>query len=138
MCELELEVVRHALGVARKHGFAEVELALGEDTFSAALAAEPVRASKGGTSESASPNASNPPDVELPAIRATLVGYYREAPNALRAGRSVRKGDIVAVIEALGLANDVESTVSGEIVEVFIEPGQAVQYGQNLAFVRPL
>ena len=45
-------------------------------------------------------------------------------------------GDIVAVISQLGIANDVESRVSGEIVEVLIEENQPVMFGQVLARIK--
>ena len=46
------------------------------------------------------------------------------------------KGEIVASIAALGLNNDVESPVSGEIIEVLVKPDQAVEFGQALALVK--
>ena len=66
-------------------------------------------------------------------IKATLVGYYREAKEPIAVGRTIRKGDPVGTIEALGIVTDVTSKVEGEIVEVLVEPGQAVEYGQVLA-----
>ena len=130
MSELDLDVVRHALTLARAQGFAEVELAVGESSFTARLA-------PGAPSSSTPPNTdSQPSEASLVPIKSTVVGYYREANPPLHAGQTVKKGDVVAVIVALGLANDVESTVSGEVVEVLVEPEQPVQYGQPLANVR--
>lgn len=133
MSELDLEIVRHALGLARANGFAEVELAVGENSFSASLA--PGAPAGVGTPTSSSPDAV-PAEPPLSPIKATLVGYYREAKVPLADGQTVQKGDVVAVIVALGLANDVESTVSGEVVEVLVQPESPVEYGQPLALVR--
>ena len=132
MSNLDLELVRHALSVARKHGFAEVELGVGEESFSAKLDPAPPKSK---TKKSAAIEAAST-ESELQNVVATLVGYYREAKQPLQVGATINKGDVVAVISALGIANDVESKVSGEVVEVLVEPNQPVEYGQVLARVK--
>ncbi|MGV3615093.1 MAG: acetyl-CoA carboxylase biotin carboxyl carrier protein [Fimbriimonas sp.] len=130
MAELDLEIVRHALGVARQNGFAEVEVAVGEASFSARLDPMPPGAPKpAAVSES-------PQEPPLTDVKAPMVGYARPGRVSLTVGEEVQKGQVVAVIEALGLANDVESPVAGEIVEVLVAPGDPVQYGQVMARVR--
>jgi len=132
MAGLDIELVRHALDVARKHGFAEVELGFGDDSFTAQLApGTPVArpSATSGVSASAEP--------VLQAIKASQVGYYMPAKDPLAPGLQVKKGDLVAVIAALGIANDVESKVAGEVVEVLVEEDQPVEYGQVLAWVKP-
>ncbi len=129
MADLDLELVRHALSVARQYGFAEVELGIGDQSFSARLDPAPKK-------KSASAASSAPVEPELLTITSTLVGYYREAKHPLKVGASVKKGDVVAVISALGLTSDIESKHSGEVVEVLVEPNQPVEYGQALAKVK--
>lgn len=134
MASIDAEVVKHALQVARDHGFAEVELANGEAQFRASL--EPATRSKiqatGVVDES-----DFPPETSLLSIKATHVGYFREDEGKLEVGYHVAKGDVVASISTLGLANDVESTVAGEIVEVLVKDGDAVEFGQAIARVKP-
>lgn len=125
----DLDLVRHALKTARRNGFTEVELAVGPDSFQAKL-----RPMAGGGVALEEPERAEPP---LGTISATLVGYYREAKNPLQVGQQVRAGDVVAVIAALGIANDVESKVAGEVVEVLVTPDQPVEFGQPLARVKP-
>lgn len=133
MSALDSDLVRHALSVAREQGFSEVELAVGEDRFEARLSS-----ARGRTVSASAKDLSSPSSVELaPAqIVSPLVGYYREAPKALKVGAVIKQGDVVAVIAALGIANEVESKHSGEILEVLVTPDQAVQYGQPLATVK--
>jgi len=131
MSNLDLELVRHALSVARQHGFAEVELGIGDQSFSARLDSSPKR--KTAAKDSTELAASEP---ELQTLAATLVGYYREAKSPLKVGATVKKGDVIAIVSALGIANDVESKYSGEVVEVLVEPNQPVEYGQALAKVK--
>lgn len=125
---MDLDLVRHALDAARKHGYAEVELGEGDATFSARLARLPKTATA--VTEVA------PPDDSPKPIRATLVGYWRDAKTPLTVGMTVKKGDVIGMVEALGIVTDVTSTVSGEVVETFAQAGQAVEYGQPLAAVR--
>jgi len=124
------------LELARKHGFAKVELSTGDDQFRAYLMRDPAPA----TAVAASPDSptAEPTEPPLLSIKATLVGYYQESAKPLAVGATVRKGDIVAVIAALGLGNDVESTVAGEVVEVLVEPDQPVEFGQILAKVKAI
>jgi acetyl-CoA carboxylase biotin carboxyl carrier protein len=65
------------------------------------------------------------------------VGYYRADGAKLEVGQTIEKGDVVATIAALGLANDLESPVSGVVTEVLAKEGDPVQYGQVLAKVKP-
>ncbi len=134
MASIDADVVKHALTVAREYGFAEVELANGEARFVASLEPAPRK-------KKAVPLASGPEGLngacELLTIKANHVGYLRAEGGKLQVGERVEKGDAVASIATLGLANDIESTVSGEIVEVFVKDGDSVQYGQVLAQVKP-
>jgi acetyl-CoA carboxylase biotin carboxyl carrier protein len=132
MASLDPELVRHALKVAREYGFAEVEIELDAAAFRAKL--DPAPKKPRGSSTSAEPGSDQP---ELLTIKAPLVGYYQERPEPLSPGQTVRQGEIVAVIAALGLANDVESAVAGEVVDVLVKAGDPVEYGQPLATVRP-
>ena len=126
---MDLDLVRHALDAARKHGYAEVELGEGDASFSARLARVPKAKPAPGVE-------APPPDDSPKPIRATLVGYWREGKTPLTVGMTVKKGDVIGMVEALGIVTDVTSTVSGEVVETFAQAGQAVEYGQPLAAVR--
>jgi biotin carboxyl carrier protein len=125
------EVIRHALATARRNGYSEVQLEAGDSSFEATL--EPM-------AHRAIPSAAGPGETatapDSADITATLVGYYEPANPPLAVGQTVAKGGLVAVITALGLANDVEASVAGEVIEVLVAKGDAVMYGQPLARVR--
>jgi acetyl-CoA carboxylase biotin carboxyl carrier protein len=133
MAQLDIDLIRHALTVAQKNGFAEVELEIGDDSFSAKLAALPRKAP---APEPAVPSEPAETGEKLGAIKSTLVGFYREAKVPMQVGARVEKGDVVAIIGALGIANDIESPISGEVVEVLVVPNQPVEFGQVLARIR--
>ena len=125
---MDLDLVRHALAAARRHGYAEVELGEGEASFTAKLGRTP--------KPPTAPAANTVQDEGPRAVRSTLVGYWRDGKAPLEVGRTIRKGESVGMVEALGIVTEVMSKEEGEVVEVLVEPGQAVQYGQALARVK--
>jgi acetyl-CoA carboxylase biotin carboxyl carrier protein len=78
---------------------------------------------------------------KLHAILSPIVGtFYRspspEAPPFISPGDRIEKGRIVCIIEAMKLMNEIESDVSGEVVEVLPQNGQPVEYGEKLVTIR--
>ena len=91
-----------------------------------------------------------PPTVETPAestedlyvMKSPIVGtfYAAPAPNAppfVNVGDVVQVGQVLCIIEAMKLMNELESEVAGEIVRIYVENGQPVEYGQSLFAIRP-
>lgn len=71
-----------------------------------------------------------------------MVGTFYESPSPGAAsfvskGSSIKEKTIVCIIEAMKLMNEIEAEVKGEIVEVLVENGQLVEYGQPLFKVKP-
>jgi acetyl-CoA carboxylase biotin carboxyl carrier protein len=78
----------------------------------------------------------------LVAIEAPMVGtFYRaSSPTAepyVREGDLVKQGQILCIIEAMKLMNEIESKVAGRVAKVFVENGQPVEYGQPLFLIDP-
>ena len=74
---------------------------------------------------------------EYKTIKSPMVGtfYSKSSPSAkpyVEVGTQVKKGDIVCVIEAMKLMNEIEADVDGEIVEVCVNDGDTVDYGKVL------
>ncbi|MCS6950011.1 MAG: biotin/lipoyl-containing protein [Armatimonadota bacterium] len=65
-------------------------------------------------------------------IRAPLVGFFQPRSQPLRVGDRVQRGEVVCLIRAMGLPNEVRSPIDGRVVEVLVEEGVAVEYGQPL------
>ena len=81
-------------------------------------------------------------DSGLVPIGSPMVGTYYEAPSPdsppyVRQGDRVSKGQVVCIVEAMKLLNEIESEVSGTIVRVAVENAQAVEFGQALFMVEP-
>lgn len=134
---LDLDAIRHALKVARRHGLTEVELCVGETRFSARLAPMPVMAPPVHTSSAAESAAIDlPSEPDHTPITAGLVGFFRVGKTKLEIGQTVEAGQSLGAIAALGISSEVECPVSGEIVEVLIQPDAPVEFGQVLARVK--
>ncbi len=75
-------------------------------------------------------------------VKSPIVGtfYASPAPNAppfVKLGDHVDVGQVLCIIEAMKLMNEIESEVAGEIVRVYLENGQPVEYGQSLFAIKP-
>jgi acetyl-CoA carboxylase biotin carboxyl carrier protein len=75
-------------------------------------------------------------------VKSPIVGtFYRAAePGAkdfVSVGETVRKGQVLCIIEAMKLMNEIDSEYDGEVVSVYVENGQPVQYGERLFAIRP-
>ncbi|NYE58711.1 sodium-extruding oxaloacetate decarboxylase subunit alpha [Carboxydothermus ferrireducens] len=74
-------------------------------------------------------------------ITSPMVGtFYRApapgAPPFVEVGQKIKPGDVLCIIEAMKLMNEIESEISGEIVEILVENGEMVEYGQPLFKVK--
>jgi acetyl-CoA carboxylase biotin carboxyl carrier protein len=77
------------------------------------------------------------PRAEGRAIKSPIVGTFYRSPSPdaaayVNVGDRVKKGQIVCIIEAMKLMNQIESDVEGVVTEILVENGQPVQFGQEL------
>ena len=70
-------------------------------------------------------------------IFSPLVGHFRHIKPLVGLGARVAKGQVVGIIEAVKLINEITSPANGRITDVLVEDGQAVEYGQELFSVQP-
>ncbi|HVW04423.1 MAG TPA: acetyl-CoA carboxylase biotin carboxyl carrier protein [Vicinamibacterales bacterium] len=90
------------------------------------------------------PVSSAPDDAEsvnLAVIKSPIVGtFYRSsepgAKSFVEVGDTVRKGQVLCIIEAMKLMNEIESDCDGEIATIYIENGKPVQFGERLFAVK--
>jgi acetyl-CoA carboxylase biotin carboxyl carrier protein len=80
-------------------------------------------------------------EIELAVVKSPIVGtFYRSAePGAasfVEVGTVVKKGQVLCIIEAMKLMNEIDSEYDGEIVNVYVENGQSVQYGERLFAIK--
>ncbi|QOY36071.1 acetyl-CoA carboxylase biotin carboxyl carrier protein [Anaerobacillus isosaccharinicus] len=87
---------------------------------------------------------------ETPAVKPTnlhkitspMVGTFYSSPSPdsapyIKVGDQVKSDSVVCIVEAMKLMNEIEAEIKGEIVEILVENGQLVEYGQELFLVKP-
>lgn len=79
---------------------------------------------------------------DLHLVKSPIVGTYYEAPSPgaeafVKVGSHIESGQVLCIVEAMKLMNEIESDESGEVVRIFVENGQPVEYGQPLFGIRP-
>ena len=99
---------------------------------------------------SSAAGAAPPPPAEAPAapaeelhmVRSPIVGTYYESPSPgsppfVKPGDSVEVGQVLCIVEAMKLMNEIEADVAGEVVKLLVKNGQPIEYNQELFAIRP-
>jgi acetyl-CoA carboxylase biotin carboxyl carrier protein len=94
------------------------------------------------TATAAAPGPAAPDETGLVQVKSPIVGtFYRSpdpaSPPFVSVGDRIHVGQVLCIIEAMKLMNEIEAEVAGEVVKVHHESGQPVQYGEPLFAVRP-
>jgi len=81
-------------------------------------------------------------DAKYITIKSPIIGtFYRkpspDKPSFVEVGQSISKGDVLCVIEAMKLFNDIESEVSGKVVKILVDDSSPVEFDQPLFLVDP-
>jgi acetyl-CoA carboxylase biotin carboxyl carrier protein len=88
----------------------------------------------------AAPEGRSAEDLHL--VKSPIVGTYYGSPSPgaepfVKIGGYIETGQTLCIVEAMKLMNEIESDISGEVLRVFVENGQPVEYGQPLFGIRP-
>lgn len=81
-------------------------------------------------------------DESLQMVKSPIVGTFYEAPSPgappfVKVGDTVAEGQVLCIVEAMKLLNEIESDVAGEVVKILATNGQPIEYGQELFAIRP-
>ena len=90
----------------------------------------------------AAPPPAPPADEELHIVKSPIVGTFYGSPSPGAAsfvspGDHVEKGQIICIVEAMKLMNEIESDATGEVVKCLVTNGQAIEFGQPLFSIKP-
>jgi len=137
----EFELERGDVKLRIKRGSPESAQALTERI----IAVHPAPASPAPVpAASAAPPIPEPPKPEegLHMVHSPIVGTYYESPSPgsppfVKPGDSVEAGQVLCIVEAMKLMNEIEADVAGEIVKCLVKNGQPIEYGQDLFAIRP-
>ena len=109
------------------------------------IASAPQAVAHTAANQPAPPPASSPaavdPEAGLHIVKSPIVGTFYGSPSPGAAqfvspGDHVAKGQVIAIVEAMKLMNEIESDASGEIVKCLVSNGQPIEYGQPLFTIR--
>lgn len=83
------------------------------------------------------------PEKKYHEIKSPIVGTFYRAPSPdaepyVKVGDTVQVGQVLCIVEAMKLMNEIESDVNGKIVQILVENAQPVEYGQTLFLIEPL
>lgn len=146
---MDLRKLKKLIDLVQESGISELEITEGDERvriakqISPAPVAAPVSLpppiSQGATAPAAPAPAPVEPDGLV--IKAPMVGTFYRSPSPgakpfCEVGQAVAVGDVLCIIEAMKLMNEIESEVAGVISAILVENGQAVEFGQPLLVIR--
>jgi acetyl-CoA carboxylase biotin carboxyl carrier protein len=155
---MTLDEIKQILDMMREHDLAEFELERDGVTLRlrksggqwTAAPMPQMNFVPAGTTQAATPAATMPApaaiapaeDVDLAIVKSPIVGTFYRSPEPgaksfVELGQAVRKGQVVCIIEAMKLMNEITAECDGELVKAYVENGQAVQYGERLFAIKP-
>jgi acetyl-CoA carboxylase biotin carboxyl carrier protein len=154
----EIEQIEHLLNFMTEHNLEEFEYSRGDlkirlkkPSANAAvgvrqlMAPEIIIPGAAQTQPAAAPAVAAPESrstEELHLVKSPIVGTYYESPSPgseafVKVGGYVETGQTLCIVEAMKLMNEIESDISGEVLRIFVENGQPVEYGQPLFGIHP-
>ena|SRR5882724_11512740 len=82
------------------------------------------------------------PEEGLHMVRSPIVGTFYESPSPgsppfVKVGDTIEAGQVLCIVEAMKLMNEIEADASGELVKKLVNNGQPIEYGQELFTIRP-
>ncbi len=160
---MDLNHVKELLDLVREHDLAEFEiehegfrLKIRKDGVATTVATMPTAPAPSVTVHAAAVPLSNPTvstteaapaadtggeEIELAVVKSPIVGTFYRSPEPgaasfVEIGTTVKKGQVLCIIEAMKLMNEIDSEYDGEIVNIYVENGQPVQYGERLFAIK--
>lgn len=155
---MDIRKVKKLIEMLEESGIAEIEIHEGEEsvrvsrhssvpstasaTHLATHVSPTAQAASTATQQTAGNNGGNAEQASVGhVVKSPMVGIYYESsspgkPPFVEQGQKVARGDILCVIEAMKIMNQVESDATGVIARIMVENGDPVEYGQSLFIIR--
>lgn len=144
--KFDIEYVEKLAKVLADNSLTEISLEDGEqaitlrkDVVVAPVAAAPMP-QPAPAAQQAAPAPSAEPAKKGKPLTSPMVGTFYSAPSPdakpfVEVGQTISQGDVVCIVEAMKLMNEIESEVSGKVVEICVKDGQPVEFGQVLMYI---
>lgn len=133
---MELEIEKDGMRIKLKKTGSQIE------GFSGPFVIEKERTAGIEASKTHAP-AVEQPAIKVAEIKAPMVGtFYRapspEAPPYIEVGQTVEPGQVICIIEAMKLMNEIKSEIKGKVLEILAENAEPVEFGQPMFILEPL
>jgi acetyl-CoA carboxylase biotin carboxyl carrier protein len=149
---MDLRKLKKLIDLVQESGIAELEITEGEEKVKIvkggvvmaapavmAPAAAPAAGARPAAPLAAAAAAPEPaaPAVEGHVVKAPMVGTFYRSPSPdakafVEVGQQIKEGDVICIIEAMKLMNEIDSDAAGTVKAILVENGQPVEYGQPL------
>ena len=132
----EIEIEREGIKVKIKKSGDEAPRIMSHAPANYQIESQPARQANGDAGEKATPSNRNE-------IKSPMVGtFYRapspDSPSFIEVGDVVEVGQVVCIVEAMKLMNEIKSEIKGRVTEIPVDNAQPVEFGQALFYVEPI
>ena len=144
---MDLRKLKKLIDLVQESGIAELEITEGEEkvkivkggsvSVAHAVHAPPPAIAHAPPPAAAAPAAEAAPAVEGHVVKAPMVGTFYRSPSPdakafVEVGQQIKEGDVICIIEAMKLMNEIDADAAGKVKAILVENGQPVEYGQPL------
>ena len=138
--KFDIEYVEKLAKVLTDNSLTEISMEDGEQAITLRKDVIGVAAPVAPVSPASAAEAASEPAKRGKALISPMVGTFYSAPSPdaepfVKIGQTVKEGDVVCIVEAMKLMNEIESEFAGKIIEVCVSDGQPVEFGQVLMYV---
>jgi oxaloacetate decarboxylase alpha subunit len=150
---MNIKEIKEMIALMNENGLVELELekdgvriklkktSLPGEGFTGPIVLERERVAE--LSQKGLPQATDKIAVETVEIKAPMVGtFYRapspEAPPYVEVGQIIETGQVICIIEAMKLMNEIKSEVKGKILEILVDNAEPVEFGQSMFLIEPI
>ena len=141
----DLEKLRELIALMDEHGLTEISLSQGDQSWKlrrggaeavpmVTAAPPPPQADGGGDTP---PDEPTYPTIDSPTVGTFYSAPSPDAPPFVKVGQAVSPDSVVCIVEAMKVFNQIQAETAGTIVEVLVEDGDAVEFGQPLFRIQP-
>ncbi|KPK97275.1 MAG: hypothetical protein AMJ95_09900 [Omnitrophica WOR_2 bacterium SM23_72] len=152
---MNLKEIKEMINLMNENGLVELEIekdgmrirlkktTSGVEGLAGPIVVERERISEGPTRKESHAEPVDKAQVKTVEIRAPMVGtFYRspapEAPPYVEVGQTIEVGQVICIIEAMKLMNEIKSEIKGKILEILVDNAEPVEFGQPMLLIEPL
>lgn len=152
---MNLKEIKELVNLMNENGLVELEIekdgmrirlkktTSGSEGLAGPIIVERERISEGSSRKESLAEPADKTQTKTVEIRAPMVGtFFRapspEAPPYVEVGQTIEVGQVICIIEAMKLMNEIKSEIKGRVLEIFVDNAEPVEFGQPMLLIEPL